>query len=201
MCGEAVLNAKLFYPTAVEKNSLMADVNPIFTRQFFVRLLKITRCFKFKGERELKSVTPFNFNCCPWEKFLWCSFKNPLMSLTNEIQLLNVNLVYWSRRLRFARSFYFMAETWKGKPIGWKLPRARCLCSAIMRQESPALFMTISANISIKKTSLCPCLPLPREGEDKIVIQWNLTLVKGAGLFSMNKILCQMFNRFNFEQV
>ena len=36
MCGEAVLNAKLFYPTTVEKNSLMADVNPIFSRQFFV---------------------------------------------------------------------------------------------------------------------------------------------------------------------
>ena len=53
MCGEAVLNAKLFYPTTVEKNSLMADVNPIFTRQFFVRLLKITQCFKFKGEIEL----------------------------------------------------------------------------------------------------------------------------------------------------
>ena len=140
--------------------------------------------------KQRRVLTPFNFNCRPWEKFLWCSFKNPLMSLTNEIQLLNVNLVYWSRRLRFARSFYFMAETWKGKPVGWKLPRARCLCSAIMRQESPALFMAISANISIKKTSLCPCLPLPREGEDKIVIQWNLTLVKGAGLFSMNKIWC-----------
>ena len=63
---ELTLSASPTTATAVGQKALALAKRRYST----VRLLKITRCFKFKGERELKSVTPFNFNCRPWEKFL-----------------------------------------------------------------------------------------------------------------------------------